>query len=135
MQKEKYNFIIFDLSKTNKKEINKEILKNSSMNFICIEGNILGIKEVKQLMKYYLEKWKIYKNSIYIIHNKKQKNSMNKELVSKYLNLKNKVFEIKENKIYNFSNINFLKKKIFLKNKKIEKEWNKILNKILKNNV
>lgn len=128
-----YDFIIIDLSKSNLDTINKEILKNSYINFVFMEPNLLGIKEIQKLLKIYLKEWKIPQKSLHIIANKKKFNSMNKSLISNCLPIKNKILEIKENKFYYiFINQN-LKRKILLKNKIIKKEINKIIYKIIFN--
>lgn len=128
--KENYNFIIIDLSKNNLKMINKNILEKSDINFLIMEPNLLGIKEIKNLIKIYLDKWKIEVKKIYIIANKKNNNSINKNLISKTIVIKNEICEIKENKYYYILTNNFLKKIFLLKNKNIKKEINNIINKI-----
>lgn len=127
IMKQHYDFIIIDLSKTNIDTINQVILKNSNVNFLLIEANMLGIKEIQKSLKTYLKKWKINKKSFHIISNKKNFTSINKKLISNCIFSKNKIYEIKENKIY-FHIINhFFRKKFLLKNKNIKKDINKII--------
>ena len=128
-----YNFIIIDLSKNNSNIINKEIIKNSDINFALLEANLPGIKECKKILKKYLVKWKVKTKSLYIIINKKNINSINKNLISKCFSSKNKICEIKENKVYRILINNYLKIKILFKDKKIKKEINKIICIINKN--
>lgn len=128
--KQKYDFILIDLNKTNKKEISKELLEKSNTNFIVLEPNLLGIKEIEQLLNLYILEWKINKNSLHIIKNKKSFISVNRKLISKYLSFKNKIFEIGENNFFYFLTNHYFRKKIFLKNKIIKKEIDKIINKI-----
>lgn len=129
-----YNFIIIDLSKNNSNRINKKIIENSDINFVILEPNLLGIKECKKMLKKYLIKWKIKSKNLYIILNKKNINSINKNLISKSLFLKNKIYEINENKNYQYLINNYFKIKILLKNRKIKKEIKKIICIINKNN-
>lgn len=128
--KKKYNFIIIDLSEKNKEKINIEILKNSYTNFILLEPNLLGIKEVKNLLEKYIAKWKINKNSIFIIQNKTNFISVNKKLISKYLSIYNKIFKIRENKFYYILLNHYYKRKVLIKNRLIKYDLNKILKKI-----
>ena len=129
--KNNYNFIIIDLSKNNFPKLNKEILKNSNINFLIMESNILGIKEIKKLLDNYINKWKIEKRNLYLIQNKKNFNSINKNLLLKIIPIKNKIFIIKENKFYHFFMNHYFKRKLLLKNKMIKKEINKIVYKII----
>lgn len=131
IEKTNYDFILVDLSKNNYDKNNKEILKKSDINFVLLEANLLGIKELQRLLDQYIIQWKIYINSLHIIKNKKNFLSINKKIISKYLSFKNKVFEIKENKFYYLLTNHYLKRKILLKNKIVKRDINKIVNKIL----
>ena len=115
-----FDFIIFDLAKNNFNLINKEILKISDKNLIVMEANLLGIKEINQLLEIYLEEWNINKKNIYIIENKSNIISINKKIIAKIILIENKICKIKENK------------KFLLKNKNIKKDINKIINIIKK---
>lgn len=130
-----YDFVIIDISKNNLDIINKEILKNSNMNFILMEPNLLGVKEIQQLLKIYLNDWKILQKGLHIVVNKKNINSMNKNLISKCLPPKIKICEIKENKIYYILLNNYFRKNYLLKNKHIKKETDKIIKKIKNNSL
>lgn len=131
--KQNYNFIIIDLSKSNLKIINNVILKNSSINFLLIEANPLGINEIQNILNMYIKQWKINKNNVHIVSNRKKINSINKKLISNCIPIKNKIFEIKENKIYyNIINNYFINKKLF-KNIKIKREISKIIHTAIKN--
>ena len=129
--KSKYDFIIIDLSKSNFKEINKVFLNHSHLNFLFLESNLLGIKEMQDIYRRYKEEWKISPKSLHIVQNKKNILSVNKRLVAKILSHRNKIFEIKENKFYYFCINHFYKRKILLKNKTIRLDLNKIINKII----
>ena len=125
--KSEYNFIIIELSKNNIKNLNKEILKNSDINIVLTEPNLLGIREIESLLKKYIKEWKIPQKSLHIVCNKKNINSINKNLISKYFSNKNKIYEIKENKFYNIFINNYFKRKILLKKKNIKKDLNKFI--------
>lgn len=126
-EKQNYNFIIIDLTKTNPNIINQEILEKSDLNFIMMEPNILGIKEIKRLINTYLEEWKIKEENLYLIINKKNNISINKKIILKVISFKNHICEIKENKKYSILMKNYFYKFFLLKNKKIKKEINKII--------
>ena len=128
--KEKYDYIIIDLSKNNLRQINIEFLKNSELNFIFLESNLLGVKEFKELYENYKKEREIKENSLHIVLNKKNILSINKRLIAKTISYKNKIFEIKENKFYYFCINHSYKRKIILKNKTIKSNLNKIINKI-----
>ena len=125
--KEKYNFIIVDLAKNNIKILNKEIIKKSDINFVVMIADLLGIKEGEALLKIYLNEWKVNKNNLNIIINKKSFKSINKKIISNCLQIKNKIYEIKENKILSIFIFNYFKFKYLLNNKKLKKEINKII--------
>ena len=133
--KKDYDFIIFEISKNNLNSINQVILKNSQINFIMIEPNLLGIREMRNTFETYLKRWKIDKNSLHIIANKKNISSIHKDFIANCIFSKNKIIEIKENKVYSEIIKDYARNKFLLKNKKIKKEIEKIINKImLKNN-
>ena len=95
VEEENYDFIIIDLSKSNNEEINKRIIKNSHTNFVCMEGNLLGIKEVEKILKLYIQEWNIKQNSLHIVKNKENIISINSIIISRNLSLNNKIFNIK----------------------------------------
>lgn len=129
--KDNYNYIIIDLSKTNFDPINEMILKNSDINFILMEANVLGINEIQRTLDTYLKDWKINKNSLHIVSNKRKFNSVNKSLIYHSIFSRNKIYEIKENKIFYFIINSFFKKKFLLKNQKIKKQISKIIYNII----
>ena len=130
--KNKYDFIIIELSKNNLNIINKEFLNKSNLNFIISEANILGINETNNLLNFYFNKLEIKNNNLQIILNKYNFISINKKLISNFLNFKNKIHKIRENKFYSILLNNYFKIKILLKNKYIKKDINKIIYEIEK---
>lgn len=130
--RQSYDYIIIDLAKDNEEIFNKEILKKSYTNFVLLEPNLLGVKESKKLLVQYIYEWKIFRNSLYLVENKKNFISINKNLISKILPIKNKIFEIKENKFYCILLNRYFKRKILIKNKTVRNDLNKILNKIIR---
>ena len=131
INKQKYDFIIFDLAKENLDIINRQIIKNSDKNIVLMEANILGIKEIKQILNLYVEEWKISKNSLHIVSNKNNITSINVRLISKILSVKNSIIKIQENKKFLFCMNSYSKINKLLKNKNIKKEINKIVELIL----
>lgn len=130
--KRNYDIIIIDLSKNNRENLNKEILKNTNKNLVCLEPNILGISQCKKILEKYIYEWQINKKSIYIIKNKKNFISLNTNLISKNLPIKTKFIEIKKNKFYDIF-FNKYYKRTILKNKRVDIEINKIIKKIILN--
>ena len=126
-----YNFILVDLSKNNFDTINEILLKNSDINFVLMEPTILGINEIQKTLVGYLQKWKINKNSLHIVSNKRKFHSINKNLIYHSISPNHKIYDIKENIIFNFILNNYFRKKFLLKNKRIKKEINKIIYKII----
>ena len=96
--KNKYNYIIIDLSKNNFNNINKEILEKSNLNFLISEANILAINEINNLLNFYLNKLEIRKDNLQIILNKNNIISINKNLVSNFLKFKNFLNKISNTK-------------------------------------
>ena len=130
--KNKYDFIIIELSKNNPDIINKELLNISNLNFVIAESNILSLNEINNLLNIYFYKWKIKKNNLQIILNKFNINSINEKLISNFFNFKNKIHKIKENKLYFIFLNNFNKINILLKNKNIKKYMKNIIYEIKK---
>jgi len=128
--KEKYNYIIIDLSKNNLDILNREILKISDINFFVMEANLLGINEAKKLINKYEKEFNINFKNLNLILNKNNFNSINKNLISKLIHLKNKIYKIKK---LNIIKNNYFKTNYFLINKKIKKEFYKIIIKIENN--
>lgn len=133
VEEENYDFIIIDLSKNNNQEINKKIIKNSYTNFVCMEGNLLGIKEVEKLLELYIQEWNINQKSLHIVKNKENIISINSRIISRNLSFNNKIFNIKENKFYYLLNNSHYKRKVLTKNKSIKKDIEKIIKKIVNN--
>ena len=129
--KKQYNFVFIDLSKTNFDSFNKIILRNSDINFVVMEPNMLGINEIKRMLKIYFKEWKINKNNLHIISNKRNFNSINKNLIYHFLFQKNKIYDVKANKIFYYITNNYFRQKCLLKNEKIKKEINKIIYNII----
>ena len=130
--KNKYNYIIIDLSKNNFNNINKEILEKSNLNFLISEANVLAINEINNLLNFYLNKLEIRKDNLQIILNKNNIISINKNLVSNFLNFKNKIHIIKENKFFSILINDYYKINILLKNKNVKKDMYKIIKEIEK---
>jgi len=128
--KEKYNYIIIDLSKNNLDILNREILKISDINFFVMEANLLGINEAKKLINKYEKEFNINFKNLNLILNKNNFNSINKNINSKLIHLKNKIYKIKK---LNIIKNNYFKTNYFLINKKIKKEFYKIIIKIENN--
>ena len=112
-----------------RKEEKQFILTNSKIITI-IEPNLIGIKKGDILIKHYIKDLKINEENIKILINKKNKNSIYKELIKKIFNEINIIGEIKYNNKYEkLLNNKFNNLKLIL-NQKERKELIKIFNEI-----
>ena len=126
----KNNFVkinnLEDIGTENKKKINNILIKNSDLNFLLIEGNLIGINKAKILINNLYDK-----NNFNLIINKKDKYCVDLKILNIIFENKNKIQIVKYNKYFsNLINKNF--KNIYL-NKKInlEKIYKNIINKII----
>ena len=126
--KEKYDYIIVDMSNRNSEILNKEILQKADTNIILLEANLLGIKGTKAIINKYIRKWKIEKRSLHIITNKSNKNSIDKKIIEYCFPEITIIGNLKYKELYNkLMNTNY--KNIIEKNI-LKKEYKKIVNKI-----
>ena len=128
--KEKYEIIIIDTSSECFFDYTKEIIKNSNLNIFILEANLLEIKKTKNLLNIYINNWEIPQESINILFNKYNENSIDISILKKIFsgfNILGKLsFNPQYNLIINKNNINKLN--IILKNEylKINKNLLKI---------
>ena len=128
--KEKYEIIIIDTSSECFFDYTKEIIKNSNLTIFILEANLLEIKKAKNLLNIYINNWEIPKESINILFNKYNENSIDISILKKIFsgfNILGKLsFNPQYNLIINKNNINKLN--IILKNEylKINKNLLKI---------
>ena len=128
--KEKYEIIIIDTSSECFLDYTKEIIKNSNLNIFILEANLLEIKKAKNLLNIYINNWEIPQESINILFNKYNENSIDISILKKIFsgfNILGKLsFNPQYNLIINKNNINKLN--IILKNEylKINKNLIKI---------
>ena len=128
--KEKYEIIIIDTSSECFFDYTKEIIKNSNLNIFILEANLLEIKKAKNLLNIYINNWEIPQESINILFNKYNENSIDISILKKIFsgfNILGKLsFNPQYNLIINKNNINKLN--IILKNEylKINKNLLKI---------
>lgn len=128
--KEKYEIIIIDTSSECFLDYTKEIIKNSNLNIFILEANLLEIKKAKNLLNIYINNWKIPQESINILFNKYNENSIDISILKKIFsgfNILGKLsFNPQYNLIINKNNINKLN--IVLKNEylKVNKNLLKI---------
>ena len=128
--KEKYEIIIIDTPSECFFDYTKEIIKNSNLNIFILEANLLEIKKAKNLLNIYINNWEIPQESINILFNKYNENSIDISILKKIFsgfNILGKLsFNPQYNLIINKNNINKLN--IILKNEylKINKNLIKI---------
>ena len=110
--KEKYEIIIIDTSSECFFDYTKEIIKNSNLNIFILEANLLEIKKAKNLLNIYINNWKIPQESINILFNKYNENSIDisilKKIFSEFNILGKLSFNPQYNLIINKNNINKL---------------------------
>ena len=97
LKSEKYKNIIIDLGNKIQKEEKAKILKQSKKIIILIEPNLIGIKKCENILNYYLNILKIKKEKIFILINKKNKYSIDKEIIEKIFKDIKIISEIKNN--------------------------------------
>ena len=110
--KEKYEIIIIDTSSECFFDYTKEIIKNSNLNIFILEANLLEIKKAKNLLNIYINNWEIPQESINILFNKYNENSIDISILKKIFsgfNILGKLsFNPQYNLIINKNNINKL---------------------------
>lgn len=110
--KEKYEIIIIDTSSECFFDYTKELIKNSNLTIFILEANLLEIKKAKNLLNIYINNWEIPKESINILFNKYNENSIDisilKKIFSEFNILGKLSFNPQYNLIINKNNINKL---------------------------
>ena len=125
-----YDVIIIDTSSECFFDYTKNILKNSNNILFLLEANLLEIKKAQNLLKIYIEEWKISKERFNLIINKYNENSVDDVIINNIFSEYKILGKIKMNKKYNnLINKNY-KNKLFQNN--LKKEYKKITNKIIK---
>ena len=129
--KEKYEIIIIDTSSECFFDYTKEIIKNSNLTIFILEANLLEIKKAKNLLNIYINNWEIPQESINILFNKYNENSVDisilKKIFSEFNILGKLSFNSQYNLIINKNNINKL-------NITLKKEYLKVNKNLLKIN-
>ena len=90
----KYDYIIVDIEKENKKYLNMEEFKNNIKNILLIEGNINSIKKMNKSNNFNNIK------NLYIIENKYYFNSINPQIIKKCLKVSSNIYKISKRKKY-----------------------------------
>lgn len=110
--KEKYEIIIIDTSSECFFDYTKELIKNSNLTIFILEANLLEIKKTKNLLNIYINNWEIPQESINILFNKYNENSIDisilKKIFSEFNILGKLSFNPQYNLIINKNNINKL---------------------------
>ena len=113
-------------------EYTKYIMKNSDEILFLSEGNLIQIKKSINLLNKFTNDWKIEKQKINLIINKKTKESIDGNILENIFSDYYIIGEIKFSKIYN-TIINKNMSDIYYNNK-LKKEYKIISKEILKNN-
>lgn len=116
--KEKYDFIILDTSSNIFLDSTKWALQVANRILFVTESNYICVKKMQQLIGIIVSVWGIWKPKIEIVVNKKQKNSLETEVLSGIMEGTKVVGEIKLNEETNWmsyenilANINYIPKK------------------------
>lgn len=135
-----YSTIIIDTSSECFFDFTKLIIKLSNQTIFVTESNISELKKASNLLKIYINEWKIPKEKINILFNKYNKNSIDTNLLKDLFCEFNIIGTLKYNASYeklinkNIKN-NFLDKKIIKEYENVEEKINnKIYNKKFKLN-
>lgn len=128
--KKEYNIIFIDTSAECFLDFQKLLLEKSNQIIFLTDTNLLEIKKSMNLLKIYIQEWKIPIEKFSIIFNKYSKESIDEKILKNIFNdfyiLGKLKLDIKYSKIINqnIKNINSYKK--------IKKEYKKIIKKIIK---
>lgn len=126
--KERADYIIIDLGYKNNNVINRTIVQNSDKNIIAMEPNLLGVKELEGLIAKYVDDYKIAKNSLHIVINRYDFNSINYKILKNIIGKECKIYKINFNKeIKNIKTKNNYKNNKKIINKKLKNIFNKII--------
>lgn len=83
--KEKYDFIIIDISSNIFLDSTKWSLQQASRVFFVTENNYVSMKKAGQLISVFTDNWKIWKNKIEVIINKERHSGIEFEVVERIL--------------------------------------------------
>lgn len=125
---EKYDVIFIDTTLEYFLNKNKKIIEMSNYGIFLIEGNMLEIKKVKNIIRIYLEEWEIQSENIKMIINKYTPCSIDEAIIKNIFNEYEIIGKLKYDAHYQMAT-----EKDILCNKKIKKEYQKINEKIIKN--
>jgi len=118
-----YDYIIIDIGNIHDKE---NIIKNSDKIIVLVEANLLGIKDVKEILNEIVHKQKNHKDNIKIIYNKQTLTSINKEILNKIFSDFEIIGNIQYDKCYNL----FINTNAKYITPKIQKDYLKIAKRI-----
>jgi len=122
--REKFDYVIIDVGETKNKE---NIIKNSDENILLVEGNLLGIKETKEILTNLINEHKLSIDKIKIVFNKQTKCSVSKSILHTMFSDFRIITELKYREFYNILiNTNFK-----ICSCKIDKEYKKIVKEII----
>lgn len=121
----KYDLIIIDTTSECFFDYTKEILEKSDLIIFLAGGNLTELKKSKNLLDIYINKWKINKEKINIVFNKKDKNSVDNKILKTLFSDFNILEKIKLNNKFDLIINNNLK----IIDKKIKKKFEKIIEK------
>lgn len=82
-EKTKYDYIFIDLGNKNNKKEKEKIIKNANKIIILLQPNIMYLERTSNLIKKILKDFKIEKNKINILINKKSKYSISEKIIKK----------------------------------------------------
>lgn len=99
--KEKYEIIIIDTSSECFFDYTKELIKNSNLTIFILEANLLEIKKAKNLLNIYINNWEIPQESINILFNKYNENSIDISILKKIFSEFNILGKLSFNPQYN----------------------------------
>lgn len=119
-----YNYVIIDIGDTNEKE---NIIKNCDENIVLVEGNLLGLKETKEILRNLINEQKNRIDNIKIVFNKQTKFSVSRPILHTMFSDFKIVGELKYNAIYNM----LINTNMKIGSCKIDKEYKKIISKII----
>ena len=122
IERNKYDYIFFEIEDIDNKN---KIIEKSDDIILIVEPNLIGIKETKIILEKVINKYKIKKEKIKIIYNKKNIFSIKQCILNQMFEGFKNIGSIKSNNYYTY----LINKNFMIQNEKIRKEYKKIIKK------
>ena len=126
--KEKYDFIIIDISSNIFLDSTKWALQEATKVLFITQNSFIDLKKSTQLLNVFLNVWKILKEKVEIVVRKSNENGLEIELIEKILQETKVIGTIKNNDDFGYEKI--LNRICYIPRQKISEKLEKIIGKI-----